>query len=110
MIYKKLKRTWSQGFSNISAFTKEFPELSDIDNDEIICRLKALGWRFYTVDTQKVPWYIRITLPFAITLFLLMFLSLPLHFMITGRWKYKYSNKNFMVNWFRMLKLLKGIK
>lgn len=106
-MYRKLKRTWSNGYMNyIPKFTKAFPELSHIDSEEMCDRFNELGLDFYTEKVTPVKWWIRLTLPFGLTLMLLMFLFLPFNFLITGQWGYSLGEKNYILNWLRSLKLL----
>lgn len=106
MIYRKLKRTWSNGYVNhIPNFYKVFPELSKIDSEEMYNRLRELKIDFYYEERTPVKFWVRLTLPFAIITMLLMFIGLPLNFIITGKWGYSLGEKNRLLNWFRSLRL-----
>ena len=106
MIYRKLKRVSTNGYANyIKDFTKIFPELSKIDSEEMADRWYRLGIEFYTDEQKKVSPILRLTLPFALIMMLLMFISLPFNFMITGNWGYSFGKNNRVYNWFKALKL-----
>ncbi len=106
MIYQKLKRTWSYGtFERIPEFRRKFPELKNVSHEELCDRFSELGMDFYTKEKTKVNKYIRITLPFALILWVIMFILLPINYMIFGRWGYSLGEKNYILNWFKSLKL-----
>lgn len=106
-MFRKLKRVWSHNdMDYIPRFREVFPELNKLTSEEMCERWITLGIDFYTEEKTRVNKYIRLTLPFAIVLMLLMLLGLPLVFIITGRWSYPLGDKNFVLNWFRRLKLL----
>lgn len=106
MIYRKLKRTWSNGYANyIPEFIKTFPELNKVSNEEMCNRFRKIKMDFYYEEKTPVKFWTRLTLPFAFITFLLMFISLPFNFMITGKWGYSLGEKNRLLNWFRSLKI-----
>lgn len=105
-MYRKLKRAWSNGYANRIPRLKEvFPEISHLDNEELRDRFIDLNLEFYCEKVKPVPVLLRLTLPFAIIVFLLMIISLPVVFLITGRWSYSLGDKNRILNWFRALGL-----
>lgn len=107
-MYRKLKRTWSHSESHyIPKFHKVFPELNKISSEEMCDRWIELGIEFYEEKQTAVKPWVRLTLPFAVILMLLMIICIPLVFLITGRWAYPLSEKNRILNWFRSLHLLK---
>lgn len=53
-----------------------------------------------------VNFWTRLTLPFAMILFLIMFFGLPFCFLIHGEWGYQMGEKNRILNWFKSLKIL----
>ena len=107
MVFRKLKRVWSQGDMNyIPKFRETFPELNKTSNEELCNRWKSLGIDFYTEEKTEVKGWIRLTLPFALILFVLMFIGLPFCFLIYGRWSYGNGDKSRILNWFRILKLV----
>ncbi len=108
MIYRKLKRVWSHNHMNhIPRFREIFPELKNVSDEEMCNRWISLGINFYTQEKTEVKWYLRLTLPFAIALLLLMFVSLPVNFLITGYWGYSFSKNNRIYNWLTALKLFR---
>jgi len=105
-MYRKLKRTWSNGYANhIPNFKKVFPELSKLNNEELCDRLIELKLDFYYEEKTPVNIWIRFTLPFALLIMFIMFILLPINFFITGKWGYSLNEKNRLLNWFRSLKL-----
>ena len=105
-MFRKLKRVWSHNDMNhIPKFRETFPELNKVSNQEMCDRWVSLGIEFYTIEKTKVKWWVRLTLPFALILLFLMFISLPLVFVITGEWSYPLTNKNKIYNWFQSLQL-----
>jgi hypothetical protein len=106
-MYRKLKRTWSHNDANyIPKFRETFPELSKVDSEELANRFIDLGLDFYTEIKTPVKLLTRLTFPFALTIILLMFAFIPIHFIITGNWGYSISKSNpRLLNWFRSLRL-----
>jgi hypothetical protein len=106
MIYRELKRTNSNGYLNyIPRFREEFPELSKLDSEELAQRFRRLNLEFYYEKQKPVKFWVRLTLPFALITYLIMFFSLPLNFIISGEWGYSFNEKNFILNWLRSLRL-----
>ena len=106
MVFQKLKRVWSHNDMNyIPKFSETFPELNKLSYEEMCERWKSLGIKFYSEEKTEISVWIRFTLPFALILFLLMFFSLPLVFMIRGKWSYPHGKNNLILNWFRALGL-----
>lgn len=106
-MYRKLKRTWSYGYANyIPKFKEVFPELSKIDNEELCDRFIELKMDFYYEEKTPVNFWMRLTFPFALVTMVLMFLGLPVNFLITGRWGYSLGKNNRVLNWFRALRFL----
>ncbi|WKW47277.1 hypothetical protein P3875_04215 [Myroides sp. JBRI-B21084] len=107
MIFRKLKRVWSHNDINyLPKFRETFPELQKITSDELYERFKNLGLDFYTEEKTNVRPLIRLTLPFALVLMLLMLIWLPFNFLITGNWNYGNGDKSRILNWFRELRLV----
>jgi len=106
MLYRKIKRTWTHGYINyMPNFKKVFPELKNVSGEEMADRFIELGLDYFTEEQDKVKIWVRLTLPFALIVMLIMLVGLPITFLITGRWGYNLSDENFLLNWFRMLKL-----
>jgi len=107
MFYRKLKRVYSHGYANyIPKFDKVFPELKNLNSEELCDRFRELKLEFFQEEIKPVPIAIRFTLPFAIFIMILMFIGLPIVFLITGKWTYSFSEKNHLLNWFKALRLL----
>lgn len=107
MVFRKLKRVWSHNDMNyIPKFRETFPELNKVSNEEMCDRWISLGIEFYTEEETEVKWWIRLTLPFALILFILMIIGLPFVFMFTGKWSYGNGYKSRILNWFRQLRLV----
>ncbi len=106
MIFRKLERTWGHNDANyIPRFKETFPELKKVSSEELCNRFIAIGLDFYTDKKVEVSGLIRLTLPFALILFVLMFIGLPFAFMITGKWGYGDGKNSRILNWFRALNL-----
>jgi len=106
-MYRKLKRVWSHNDMNyIPKFRETFPELNKVSNEDMCDRWIELGIDFYTDEKTPVKTWMRFTLPFAISLMILMLIGIPFCFLITGKWTYPLGKKNRMLNWFRSLRLL----
>lgn len=106
MMYRKLKRTWSHGFAhNIPNFRKSFPELSKVNDEELCDRFIDLNMEFYCEEKVPVSFWLRLSLPFAIVVAVLLFVGLPFNFLVTGKWGYSLGEKNYILNWFRALGL-----
>ncbi|WP_222621511.1 hypothetical protein [Flavobacterium muglaense] len=106
-MYRKLKRTWSHNDANyIPRFKEVFPELSNINSDDLADRFIDLKMDFYTEVKTPVNLYTRFTLPIALVVILLMFIYLPINFFITGNWGFTISKSNpKLLNWLRSLRL-----
>jgi len=105
-MYRKLKRTWSHNDANyIPKFREIFPELNKVPSEEMCDRWQELGVDFFTEKKTPVNVWMRLTLPFAIVLMLLMLIALPFAFIVTGKWGYPLGEKNRILNWFRSLRL-----
>lgn len=106
-MFRKLKRTWSHNDVNyIPRFKEIFPELNKISSEEMCDRFIDLGIDFYTEKQTPVKPLIRLTMPFAIILMILMLIGSPILFLITGNWKYPLTKDNRILNWFKSLKLI----
>lgn len=106
-MYRKLKRVWSHNDMNfIPRFYEKFPELRNVPTEELCDRWIDLGIDFYTEKKTAVKPLIRLTLPFAIILMILMLIGLPILFLFTGSWYYDLPKNAKIYNWFKSLKLL----
>jgi len=106
MMYRKLKRVWSHGYANYVPKMKEvFPELEKLSSDDMCDRWIELGIDFYVEKLAPVKLWMRLTLPFALITLVLMFIGLPICFIITGKWGYSLTDENRIYNWFKALRL-----
>jgi len=87
-------------FSVAMELKKVIPELKVSTSDHIEDCLRGSGLEFYRVTNKKVPVFIRLTLPFAAITFVVLFLTLPIKFMVTGKWGY---DNERLRNWFTSL-------
>jgi hypothetical protein len=109
MLYQNLKRTWSHNDANyIPGFHQAFPELSKVNGRELADRFRKLKMDFYTTEKTEIAGWIRLTLPFALILFVLMIIGLPFAFIITGKWRYSLGKNNIILNWFRALDITRN--
>ena len=76
------------------------PDLKRLDVDEIVDHLRGSDMEFYYTEKIKSPIWIRLTLPIALVVMLTLFLLMPVNYMITGHWGYKYEP---LTNWLRSL-------
>lgn len=107
MVFRKLKRVWSHNDMNyIPKFRETFPELIKVSSEEMCDRWISLGIDFYTEEETGVKGWIRLTLPFALILFVLMVVGLPFVFLFTGKWSYSIGQKSRIFNWFRQLQII----
>lgn len=107
MVFRKLKRVWSHNHANhIPNFKEVFPELSKLDPEEMCDRWEKLGVDFYTDKKVKVSVFIRLTIFFGLLLILLMIISLPIVYIITGQWGYNLNDKNYVYNYLKALRLI----
>jgi len=105
-MFYKLKRTWSHNDINyIPDFRETFPELKHLSSEELCDRFSSMNVDFYIAKKVSTPFLTRLTLPFALVLLLLMFIGLPLVFMITGNWGYGVGENARLNNWFKSLRL-----
>jgi hypothetical protein len=73
--------------------------------EELADRFIALKMDFYYEHKAPVNVWTRLTLPFAIFVMLGMVISLPIAFLVTGKWGYSLGENNRLLNWFKSLRL-----
>jgi hypothetical protein len=105
-MYREIKRINNHGSVYIPKLKKVFPEIKHLDDYELSARFRELNLIFYSEEIKPVNGWIRLTLPFAIILFLLMIVFTPVYFLITGKWSYELTNKSVVRNWFAKLRIL----
>lgn len=107
MIYRKLKRTWSNNHAHyIPRFKEVFPELKKVSSEDLCDRFIDLNMEFYYQEQASVSFFIRLTLPFALAFICLLFVFLPFAFLITGKWGYSLNKILWVQNWLQSLKLM----
>lgn len=105
-MFRKLRLLYSySSYEGITKLKDVFPELRNLSYDELGDRWKQLGVNLYSEKITPVNKLVRLTMPFAIILIILMFIFIPFNFLITGTWTYKIS-KGIIYNWFKSLKLI----
>lgn len=106
-MYRKLKRTWSHNDLNyIPRFMELFPELKKVDREELADRFHELKLDFYCEEITPVSFWLRITLPLAIILSIVMLVFIPVKFIFDGKWGYSLGEKNIVLNYLKSLKLV----
>lgn len=101
VMFTELKRVYSHGYMNyVPKFKETFPELKDISSEDLADRFRELGVEFYTAERKPIPIIIRLTMPFAFVTLIAMLALLPLHYFITGKWRYDLKDNNKLMNWF----------
>ena len=78
------------------------PELKNVNIDSLDDHLRGSDLEFYYREKKSVPLLVRLTLPVAIVLWILLFVTMPLKFIITGKWGY---NIVWFMNWYNALGL-----
>lgn len=105
-MFQKIKRVYSRGDLNyLPKFRENFPELNMVDREDLAERFMDMGVDFYTEEETKVPFIVRLTMPFAFLTMLLMFIFIPINYLIKGRWGYSLGKTNKLYNWFKSVKL-----
>ena len=100
-MFTELRRVYSnRQMRYIPKFTETFPELKGVSNEELADRFRELGVEFYTAERKPIPIIIRLTMPFAFVTLIAMLALLPLHYFITGKWRYDLKDNNKLMNWF----------
>ena len=79
---------------------KLIPELKKCSAEEIENNLRGSDMEFFYSEKIKTPLMIRITLPIALIVVLLLVLGMPLNYIICGKWGYKWE---WLSNWLRSL-------
>ena len=79
---------------------KHLPQLKGTSVDEITSHLRGSGLGIVSEYSKPKPFWVRLSLPFGLILMLLLLITLPIKFMLTGTWGYKWE---WMSNWFRAL-------
>jgi hypothetical protein len=81
---------------------KRIPELKGRDIEMITDNLRGSNLQFYLKESVPTPIWIRFTLPFCLIVILILFLMMPVNYIIVGKWGYKWQ---WLSNWLRALGL-----
>ena len=81
---------------------KRIPELKGLNADTITDNLRGSNLEFFYKEKVETNVLIRLTLPFALIIGLILFIFSPINYMITGHWGYK---TKWLTNWFKALGL-----
>jgi hypothetical protein len=74
--------------------------VKDAEFDVVIDNLRGSDLTVYKSEKVSTAWYVRFTLPFALVFLCILFLSLPVKYMVTGKWEYEFK---WIHNWFTAL-------
>lgn len=106
MLFNKLENVTSFGSMNtIPDFDKIFPELKNLSRDELYRRFSKSNIEFFMVHKKKVPALLRLTMPLAILLILIMFIMMPINYFATGSFRYDTDKYIKVWNWFEAIGL-----
>jgi hypothetical protein len=87
-------------FTVAAKLEKVIPELKNVSRFELVDHLRGSGLIFLTKESKPKSFWIRMSLPFGLVVALFLLITLPIKFMVTGRWHYNYLP---LQNWFRAL-------
>lgn len=79
---------------------KRLPWLKNVSVTDIEDHLRGTQLGFVEEKSTPRPYWVRLSLPFALILMLILYVTLPIKFMITGTWNYKW---NWLSNWFKAI-------
>ena len=94
MVYYSIKEM--DRWSAACCLKEHLPELQNKSADDIKESLRNSRLMFFTKKAVPVPFLIRLTLPIAVIVTILMILFMPVKFIFTGVWGYK---RNRITNW-----------
>lgn len=77
---------------------RSIPELKHVSTETIEYAVRK--YTFLSQEKTKAAWWIRLTLPLAIVAWILLFIYLPVNYVIKGEWGY---SNTWVENWFRQL-------
>jgi len=87
-------------------FKAAFPELSKLELEEVQDRLRELKLEYFARQRIATNPWVRLTLPLGLLVVLLLLISLPIKFMITGAWEYNLKKNLPLYNWLEYLGLI----
>lgn len=70
---------------------KNIPELYKVYSEDIANHIRGSGLRFYKEDKVKTTFLFRLTLIPAILLIIVLFVGLPINYLLTGKWHYEWK-------------------
>jgi hypothetical protein len=100
MASKFWRLTKQDYFMTAIELKKRIPELKNVDADRIIDNLRGTNLYFYKHESVPTPFWIRFTLPLGLITMLILFIFMPVNYIIVGKWGYKWQ---WLTNWLRAL-------
>ncbi len=79
---------------------KNIPELKNVSVEHLENNLNDTSLEFYALEKEVKPFWLRMTLPLAFLIWLILFVFLPINYIIIGRWGYRWE---WIKNWFSAL-------
>jgi hypothetical protein len=79
---------------------RRIPDLKHVDYEWIADHLKGSNLLFYRQEKAPIPFYMRLTLIPALVVLVILFIGLPINYLITGYWRYNWL---WLKNWFTSL-------
>lgn len=79
---------------------KAIPDLQRLSTEEVDYAIKGLNIEYLYREKVKANPFIRLTLPLAAVVWVLMMFFLPVNYLLVGKWGYQ---NEFLENWFRSL-------
>jgi hypothetical protein len=98
--YWRLKKM--DKFSSAVELINRIPELKKINSEYIIDNMRGSNMEFYYKEEIKTSLLIRLTLPFALIIMLILLIVMPINYIISGKWGYKWL---WFANWLESLNI-----
>lgn len=99
-LFWRLKR--ENYYNTASELQKRIPELKKVDVEIITSHLRGSNLDFYKQEKKPIKLGIRLTLPFALIVMLILIILTPINYLITGRWSYRML---WLLNWLKALRI-----
>ena len=96
--YWRLKK--QDYFMTAIELQKCLPELEKCSIERIENHLRGSQLVFYKKENVRTSFVMRITLPLSFVAMIVLFIGMPINYIISGKWGYK---RNWIANWFRSL-------
>lgn len=107
-MYAKYKKIYiKEDYDFYESFKKKFPELEKVSSEELQNRFYELGVYLYQKERIYTSFWLRLTMPFAFILMVLMYILSPINYFITGSFYYDLKEDNILLKWFRVVNLIK---